>query len=76
MNNIERLDGFTADGFGKVIPGAPQTGDVIRVDGRIEQRYTEITDVILTPPEKPPEPTKAELLAKVEELLTAVQALK
>jgi hypothetical protein len=39
MSNIERLDGFTVDGFGNVIPGEPQTGDVIRVDGRIEQRY-------------------------------------
>lgn len=34
--------------------------------------HPDVPDVIL----KPQEPTKAELLAKVEELLTAVQALK
>lgn len=36
---IERLDGFTADGFGNVIPGDPQPGDVIRVNGTTERRY-------------------------------------
>lgn len=35
---IERLDGFTAEGHGNVISGTPQPGDVIRIDGKIEQR--------------------------------------
>jgi hypothetical protein len=37
--NMERLDGFTADGKGNVIAGQIQDGDVVRIDGRIEQRY-------------------------------------
>lgn len=44
---IERLDGFTADGFGHVIPGDPVDGDVVRIDGKIEQRYS--APVIPTP---------------------------
>jgi hypothetical protein len=39
MATIERLDGFTADGFGNVISGQPQNGDVIRVGGTVERRY-------------------------------------
>lgn len=30
---MERLDGFTVDGFGNVIPGEIQRGDVVRIDG-------------------------------------------
>lgn len=37
--SIERLDGFTSDGGGHVIPGEPIDGDVVRIDGRIEQRF-------------------------------------
>lgn len=37
--SMERLDGFTADGKGNVIAGSIQDGDVVRIDGRIEQRY-------------------------------------
>jgi hypothetical protein len=36
---MERLDGFTADGFGNVIPGEIEPGDVVRVNGA-EYRYT------------------------------------
>lgn len=36
---MERLDGFTRDGFGNVIPGEIQPGDVVRVNGA-EYRYT------------------------------------
>lgn len=37
--SMERLDGFTADGKGGVVSGDPQDGDVVRIDGKIEQRY-------------------------------------
>jgi hypothetical protein len=37
--SIERLDGFTADGYGNVISGDIQEGDVIRINGTIERRY-------------------------------------
>jgi len=36
---MERLDGFTIDGFGNVIPGQIQPGDVVRANGA-EYRYT------------------------------------
>lgn len=47
---IQRLDGFTADGFGNVIEGDPQDGDVIRIDGRIEQRWSPPATPIPPPP--------------------------
>ena len=36
---IERLDGFTNEGFGNVIAGALQEGDVVRENGTTERRY-------------------------------------
>jgi hypothetical protein len=38
---VEKLDGFTADGKGNVIGTEADVsdGDVVRIDGRIEQRY-------------------------------------
>ena len=39
MAAIERLDGFTADGFGRVVAGSPENGDVIRVNGLTECRH-------------------------------------
>lgn len=37
--SMERLDGFTADGHGNVIPGDIVDGDVVRIDGHTEKRY-------------------------------------
>lgn len=70
---IERMSGFSHEG-GQPIPGDIVDGDVIRINGTEERRYYTPAPPPETPP-TPPQPTKAELLAKVEELLTAVEAL-
>lgn len=57
---IDRLDGFTADGFGNIVEGDPQEGDVIRIDDRIEQRY--YATVAVVKPEAVPSTTKQEIL--------------
>lgn len=49
MSTIVRLDGFTCEGKGNIIAGSIVDGDVVRIDGKIEQRWTTLA--------APPAPT-------------------
>lgn len=70
---IERLDGFTADGFGKVVSGNPQDGDVIRIDKRVEQRY--YAPVKPEPKPTPKPVTKEQILAELVAMNGQLQTL-
>lgn len=81
MITIERVSCFPNEGDPEVIPGEPQDGDLVRAasdDGAtvVYQRYSrpqiqpESAD-----PVPAPQPTKADLLAKMEELLSAIKSL-
>lgn len=71
--NIERLDGFTADGFGNVIEGEPQDGDVVRIEGIEERRYYEPKPV--EPEVAKPKTTLDDVKSKLAELTLLVNAL-
>lgn len=77
MTKIEKLDGFTADGAGKVVGGASDLvdGDVMRVDDRIEQRYRAPAPVE-DAPTPAPRPTDIEIiLARLDTLDEKLSAL-
>ena len=51
---IERVTCFPNEGTPEVVPGDPQAGDIVRIDGKIYQRYM--------PPSETPAPLEARTL--------------
>lgn len=70
---IERVSCFPNEGTPEVIPGEPQDGDIVRINGSVYQRYK--APVEAPPADTPMPPTLTEIKTKLDELTAMVAEL-